>query len=145
MRDRRIRRVETTDTEKILAPHRQAGGGQRGHIALRLRQVEMLRGIGRSLMKRCSGQPARAHDQPGVLDLSVLVKQFRRDRAHLGILQRLDQILDPIRLRSLHVVVEKNQPLPSRGLRADVAFVGKIERLVVGHEAHGHIFRFEKF
>ena len=119
MRDRRIHRIESADPNEIFPPHREAGRGKRGHVAQRLRQVEMLGRIRRALMKSGPGQPAHAHDQTGVLNFSGLVKELRRNRAHLGILQRLDQILDPIGLVGLDVVIEKNQPLARGRFRAD--------------------------
>src|SRR5438552_12116342 len=98
MRYRRVDRVEFTDAEEIVAAHGETGGGKRGHIAQRLRQVEMLGGIGVALMEGGAGESTHAHHESGVLDFSRLVKQLRRDRAYLRVLQRLDQILNPIRL-----------------------------------------------
>ena len=80
-------------------------------------------------MERRSRQTANAHDQPGVLDLAALIQKFRSLSAALRILQRLDQILDPIGLVRFDVVIEKNEPLPSGGLRAEIALVRKVERL----------------
>lgn len=63
-------------------------------------------------MKRRSRQSAHAHDQAGMLDLARLVKQLRRYRADLRILQRLDQVLNPIRLLRFDVVVKKKPGAP---------------------------------
>ena len=43
MRYRGIDSVESTDAKEIVASHGEAGRGKRGHVAQRLRQVEMLR------------------------------------------------------------------------------------------------------
>ena len=80
----------------------------------------------------------------GVLNFTRLVQQFRRDRADLRIFQRLDQVLDPIRLVGLDVIVQKNQPITRRGLRAGIALVRKVKRLVVGDDPDRRALGFEK-
>ena len=74
MRDRGVDGVETAEAEEIVASHGEAGRGKRGHVAQRLRQVEMLRRIRRALMEGCAGESPHAHHQSGVLNLSRLVK-----------------------------------------------------------------------
>jgi hypothetical protein len=67
-------------------------------------------------------EPTHTRDQTGVLNFPGCVKQLRRDRAHLGIFERLDEIFDPIALAALDVVVEKNEMYASCRDRAEIAF-----------------------
>ena len=73
-------------------------------------------------MANGADEPTHTRDQTGVLDFSGCVKQLRRDRAHLGIFERLDEIFDPTVLAALDVVVEKNEMRASRCGRAEIAF-----------------------
>ena len=141
--DRRVHRIESAEANEILAPHGKTGRGERSHVTQRLRQIKMLGGVRLALMERCSGQPAHSHHQAGVLDFPSLIKHFRRDRAHLRILQGLDQILNPLRPLGFDIVIEKNQSFSRGRLGAEIAFVGKVKRFVVRHETHRRVLRLE--
>ena len=74
MRDGGIHRIESAEANEILTPHGQAGRGKRGHVAQRLRQIEMLRRIRGALMKRGADQSTNTHDKSGVLDFPGLIQ-----------------------------------------------------------------------
>jgi hypothetical protein len=65
--------------------------------------------VRRALMESRPDQPAHSRDEAGVLNLSRLVNQLRRDRANLRILEGLDQILNPVGLHALDIVIEKDE------------------------------------
>ena len=56
-------------------------------------------------------QSAHTSDQAGVLNSPCRVKQFRRDRTNVLILQRLDEVLNPIALARFDVIIKKNYAL----------------------------------
>ena len=94
-------------------------------------------------MKSSSGQAANSHDQASMLNSPALVEKFWRHRAHLRILQRFDQILNPTGLRRFNVIVEKNETGARGGGRTEIAFIGEVERLVVRDKAHSGVGHFE--
>src|SRR5205823_1233150 len=141
VRDRCVNRVEPAHAHEIVTPDRETSGGQGGHIAHRLGGVSVINRISRPLLARRADQTAHTRDQTRVLNLSSCVKQFWRNRAHLRIFERLDQVLNPIALGALYIVVEENKARPGRGLRAEITFVRKIERLVITDETESRSLR----
>ena len=73
-------------------------------------------------------QSAHTRDEAGVLNSAGSVKQFRRDRTHFLVLQRFNDVLNPIPLSGFNVVVEKNYPFAACRFCAGVAFRGEVER-----------------
>src|SRR5262252_228158 len=86
-------------------------------------------------------QTTHPRNQAGVLNLSTRIKQFWCNRAHVGIFERLDEILNPIALSALHIVIEENKARTCCGLRAEVAFLRKIEGLIVTNTTEPSVFR----
>ena len=134
MRDWGIDLIKPAQRKKIRAPHGKARRGQRRNRAHRLRKIGVIHRIALPLMHGCAHKSAHTSDQAGVLNARCRVKQFRRDRANVLILQGFDDILNPIALPRFNVVVKKNYALATCHLSACVAFSGKVERCVEGDE-----------
>src|SRR6266516_1575110 len=85
MRNRSVYFIKPPNLEKNFASHRQAGAGQDGDVAHRLREIGMHGGAGILLMEGGTRKIANARDETGVLNSPGVVKQFWRDRSNIGI------------------------------------------------------------
>src|SRR6266545_6430668 len=135
MRDWGVDLIKSAQRKEIRAPHGKTRRGQCRNRAHRLSKIGVIHRIAWPLMQGCAHQSAHTSDQAGVLNSPCRVKQFRRDRTNVLILQGLDDVLKPIALARFYVIIKKNDALATCHLSACVAFCGKVERRVERDEA----------
>ena len=129
-----IARVEPADGLEHIPPHQQARRRERGDLAHRCghRAVGIVAGPDRARLRRpvdgsepdaavLEREVRESAPRPGAR-LAERVDEPRAHRRHIGRLDRLDKVAEPVRPDGLHVVVEEEDQVPAT--RPDGGVVG---------------------
>ena len=129
--------LKTAERLKDTAPHQHAGAGHGDDIALRQRQAEIARLVGRGKAERVARDAPRGKEHARVLHLAAGIQQLRPHHRHLRPLRVLEQCVQPVRLGHLDIVVQEQQVLAGRGLHAAVVEMRPVERVRHRHDLVG--------